>query len=78
MAKWRLDKNTKKEHDGGTETITYEATVTLEGDNEGDQITLGELATLIEGLTSVDGIPTGAKLGTTLVAPLRWTDADLP
>jgi hypothetical protein len=77
LPKWNLEKKEHKNYDGETETVTYEATVTLEGDDPEDQLTLAELGALIGNLTTVDGIPSTAKLGTTITAPLRWTDADL-
>jgi hypothetical protein len=77
MAKWNLSKSERKTHDSGTETTTYSADVILEGDDASNQLTLGELATLIENLTTVDGIPSTAKLSATITAPLRWTDEDL-
>jgi hypothetical protein len=74
MPKWNLDKHDRKTHDGGSETITYEATVHLDADDPADPITLADIATLIGNLTSVDGIPTTAVMGSTIDVALRWTE----
>lgn len=77
MARWNLRKAENKTHQGDTDTVTYEATVHLDADDPDDLITLADIATLVEALTTVDGIPATAVLGTTLDVALRWTDQDL-
>ena len=77
MAKWKLTKGETKDHDGASETVAYEATVHLDADDPESPITLADVATLIDNLTSVDGIPTSAVMGTTIDVGLRWTDDDL-
>lgn len=78
MAKWNLHKTENKQHEDGTDTVSYEATIRLDADDPATPITLADIATLIDNLTSVDGIPATAMLGSTLDVALRWTDADLP
>lgn len=78
MPKWQLDKAERKNHDGGSETVSYEATVHLDADDPADQPTLADIGALVSALTSVDGIPATAKLGSTIDVALRWTDDDLP
>ena len=78
MPKWTLRKNETVEHVGDDEVTRYEATVDLNGDDPDDQITLAEIGELITNLVTERGIPTTAKLGASISAPLRWTDADLP
>lgn len=75
MAKWKLNKSENKNHDGGTETVTHEATVHLDADDPADQMTLADIATLVDNLTTVDGIPTDAVLGSTIDVALRWEEA---
>lgn len=74
MARWNLDKSERKAHDGGTETVTHEATIHLDAEDPGDLLTLADIATLIGNLTSIDGIPTDAVLGNSLDVALRWTE----
>lgn len=77
MAKWTLRKNETKSHDGGVETVTYEATIDLVGDDPDHPITLADLATMIGDLHDNDGLPMAAVLGANLQVPLRWTSNDL-
>ena len=77
MARWNLSKSERKTHEDGTETTAYSADVVLEGDSADDQMTLGDIAALIQDLVDVEGIPVTAKLAATITAPIRWTAEDL-
>lgn len=78
MAQWNVETRTNKTHNGGFEETTYEATVHLVGDDPDDTVELSQLITVIDGLTTDEGIPDTAKLGNTIDFALRWTEADLP
>jgi hypothetical protein len=78
MPKWTLAKSERKDHAADdTETVAYEATVHLDADDPDALPTLADIGALVDALTTVDGIPATAKLGTTIDVALRWTDDDL-
>jgi hypothetical protein len=78
VPKWNLAKSENKQHNADdTETVTYEATIRLDADDPAEPVTLGDIATLVGALTTVDGIPEAALLGNSIDVALRWTDDDL-
>jgi hypothetical protein len=77
MSRWGVTKREIISNEGETETTTYEADIVLDASDANDLPTLADIAALLTDLTTERGIPATARLGATINAPLRWTDADL-